>query len=157
MTDLYKIKPLSFELAPSCERETWSAGSYVIKRYDAPEQWFVTFYGRRIDECGSLEMAFEAARKHHLERITRYLEPVPEVVAQWRTDMENAPRDGSSFVAGGWVENIYGEAWWEEHVIWLDDETGEILAECECPLAIEDFEHWTPLPPPPALATVEKA
>lgn len=67
----------------------------------------------------------------------------------WRTDMENAPDDGTTFIVGTWVKNTQGEQWWESYAVWLDDETGEISASCDCPWSFSDFEHWMPLPAAP--------
>lgn len=67
--------------------------------------------------------------------------------------IETAPRDGTHFLATAIVRNIKTDArWWETHVIWADDETGEVHPECDHGWSrIEDYSHWMPLPPPPAI------
>lgn len=116
----------------------------------------------------ALERADEIVKGADFERLRGYEQPVyqvyggelealkdsiaralAEAAPKWRTDMENIPRDGAPFIVGGLVQHVNGNQWWESHVVWLDDETGEIPADCECPFDLEDFEHWMPLPKAP--------
>lgn len=100
----------------------------------------------------AVERAVEA-----LDEVSWSMEDAATVIARalaeaakpgWRTDMKNVPFD-TTFVVGGWVQDTAGSRWWEEQVVWLDDETGDIAAECECPFSLDDFDHWLPLPAAP--------
>jgi hypothetical protein len=62
-----------------------------------------------------------------------------------------APKDGTKFLAALCVTNIHaGNSWWEMHVIWPDDETGEVHSDCEQGWSrIDDYSHWMQLPEAP--------
>ncbi|RZL77249.1 MAG: hypothetical protein EOP66_09155 [Sphingomonas sp.] len=69
-------------------------------------------------------------------------------------DIASAPRDGTPFIATLIVHNQSGQKWWETHVIWADDETGEVASECEAGWTrVDDYSHWMPMPAPPAALT----
>ena len=69
--------------------------------------------------------------------------------------IETAPRDGTCFL-GGLLVNHWTSArdsyttYFEVHVVFCDEETGEISSDCDCDgWSIDDYTHWQPLPPPP--------
>lgn len=67
-------------------------------------------------------------------------------------DISTAPQDGTPFLATTRVFNHLSGRFshHDTHVIYCDDETGEIHDDCELGWRLEDYEHWMPLPPPPA-------
>jgi len=72
------------------------------------------------------------------------------VVTGWQP-IETAPRDGVPFIAKAYVNSAKsGAAWEENHVIWCNDETGEIHNDCEQGWEVDDYSLWMPLPAPPA-------
>jgi hypothetical protein len=78
--------------------------------------------------------------------------PAPMAGGGWQ-GIATAPRDGTPFIATLVVHNLSGQKWWETHVIWADDETGEVASECEAGWSrVDDYSHWMPLPAPPAPA-----
>ena len=63
--------------------------------------------------------------------------------------IESAPV-AEPFLAGVYVSNNKtGQRWWECHVVWIDDETGEIDSDTDAGWSIRDYSHWQPLPPAP--------
>lgn len=86
---------------------------------------------------GDLRRAREALARQHGAR-----EP-------WQA-IESAPRDGTPFIATLKVRHINGQSWQETHVIWCDDETGDVSNDCENGWSINDYEFWMPLPAAPA-------
>lgn len=74
-------------------------------------------------------------------------------MSEWRLISE-APRDGTLFLAclkvGMWnrAQDTRTE-YWETHIVWVDDETGEIDGDAYQGWSLEDYSHWMPLPPPP--------
>ena len=73
--------------------------------------------------------------------------------------ISTAPRDGTPFFAGLWVEHsrngVKVSTTWESFYVWCDDETGEFHRDCDPGWGIEDFSHWVPaqkLPPAPERA-----
>ena len=76
--------------------------------------------------------------------------------AGWQT-MDSAPRDGTPFLATVRVFTVTtpgtrSHTHDDTHLIYCDDETGEIHNDCEQGWRLEDYEFWMPLPPPPAIA-----
>lgn len=65
---------------------------------------------------------------------------------EWR-DIESAPRDGTEFLATTMVSHATGRRWRETHLIWCDDETGQIHADCEQGWEVDDYQFWHPIPP----------
>ncbi|KKC25789.1 hypothetical protein [Sphingomonas sp. SRS2] len=60
----------------------------------------------------------------------------------WRP-IESAPVD-DIFIAAIRVRHTNGDTWWERHLIWLDDETGDLHPDCEQGWSISDYELWCP-------------
>ena len=60
----------------------------------------------------------------------------------WRP-IETRP-DNDWFIAAIRVNNTMGKAWWEHHLIRLDDETGDVHRDCEQGWSISDYELWCP-------------
>ena len=79
------------------------------------------------------------------------LEPPTSTVDGWRPIEEAPPPIGEPFLAALEVRNNKtGYSFWERHVIWIDDETGNIASECEAGWTlVDDYTHWQPLPEPP--------
>ena len=69
-------------------------------------------------------------------------------MSEWQP-IESAPRDGTQFIATTMVSHIDGRRWRETHLIWCDDETGEIHHDCEQGWQVDDYAYWQPLPAPP--------
>ncbi|WP_333571353.1 hypothetical protein [Sphingomonas sp.] len=67
---------------------------------------------------------------------------------QWQP-IEQAPTDGSPFIAAIEVHNLSGQRWWEMHMVWIDDETGDIHQDAECGWSLSDYSHFHPAPEPP--------
>ena len=70
-----------------------------------------------------------------------------ERLTKWKP-IETAP-DDDWFLAAIEVRHKNGGHWWEYHVVWLDDETGDIHADCEQGWSITDYSHWMALPNAP--------
>lgn len=71
---------------------------------------------------------------------------------QWRP-IETAPKDGTQFLAAVYAQNIKDRtAWWEIHILCLDDETGHIHDDYERGWDLVAYSHWMPLPLPPLSA-----
>ena len=70
-----------------------------------------------------------------------------ERLTKWRP-IETAP-DDDRFIAAIEVHHKNGGHWWEYHVVWLDDETGDIHTDCEQGWGISDYSHWLALPDAP--------
>lgn len=75
----------------------------------------------------------------------------PSVGEGWRP-IETAPRDGTPFLA---TTRVYDHSsgkfsHHDTHIVWADDETGEIANEAEQGWRLEDYEFWRPLPAPPS-------
>ena len=63
--------------------------------------------------------------------------------------IETAPKDGTRIVAGTRVNHTSGYSFWDAHVVWFDDEEGEIASDAYQGWAWDDYTHWLPLPTPP--------
>lgn len=59
--------------------------------------------------------------------------------------IEAAPRDGDPFLATTMVCHVDGRQWRETHLIWCDDETGEVHPDCERGWQVEDYSYCLPL------------
>ena len=70
-----------------------------------------------------------------------------ERLTKWRP-IETAP-DDNWFLAAIEVRHRNGGHWWEYHVVWLDDETGDIHTDCEHGWSISDYSHWIAVPDAP--------
>lgn len=107
----------------------------------------VDSFGRRCTVGGD----FMRARDEDAFPVRYFWEcttPAPEQ-SGWQP-IETAPRDEPILAA---IEVRYtrtGKSHWERHVIWCDDETGEISADCEQGWGFRDYTHWMPLPTPPS-------
>lgn len=67
------------------------------------------------------------------------------VVQGWQ-GIESAPRDGTPFLAKAYVSSTKtGDEWEENHVIWCDDETGQIHSLCDQGWEVDDYSLWMPL------------
>lgn len=67
--------------------------------------------------------------------------------------MECAPRDGTRVIAATPVYNTSGRFMhWDIHVIFCNDETGQIHADCYLGWDWDDYEAWQPCPEPPDTA-----
>jgi len=77
----------------------------------------------------------------------------------WRT-MKSAPRDGTPFLAGIWVNSRKNASdsytrRFEVHVVFTDDE-GEIHPDCDCPgWGIDLYECWAEITLPKSYDPVE--
>ena len=63
--------------------------------------------------------------------------------------ISTAPKDGA-FIAAVHVHNNGVPKFWEMHIVWRDEDTGNIADECERGWTLEDYSHWQPLPAPPS-------
>ncbi|MEN9936026.1 MAG: hypothetical protein RLZZ387_2605 [Chloroflexota bacterium] len=70
-----------------------------------------------------------------------------ERLTKWKP-IGTAP-DDDWFLAAIEVRHKNGGHWWEYHVVWLDDETGDIHTDCEQGWSITDYSHWMALPDAP--------
>jgi hypothetical protein len=70
-----------------------------------------------------------------------------ERLTKWRP-IETAP-DDDWFLAAIEVRHKNGGHWWEYHVVWLDDETGDIHTDCEQGWSISDYSRWIAVPDVP--------
>lgn len=72
-------------------------------------------------------------------------------MTDWQA-IESAPKDGTAFLAYLRVfssetrELLFGVT----HLVYCDDETGDLHDDCEQGWRLEDYEYWMPLPPPPS-------
>ena len=66
----------------------------------------------------------------------------------WRP-IENAPRDGTEFIATVRVFSNSAFSHHDTHIVAVDDETGELANHYEQGWRLEDYEFWRPLPAPP--------
>ncbi|MCX5569649.1 hypothetical protein [Kaistia nematophila] len=67
--------------------------------------------------------------------------------------IETAPTD-SHFIAAIKVRHTDGRSWWEQHIIWLDDEDGDVHPDCEQGWNISDYDAWRHLSPPPSATAI---
>jgi hypothetical protein len=72
------------------------------------------------------------------------------VQPQWRP-IESAPRDGTPVMAAVEVfdSTTRQSLGWDMHIIFADDETGQIHNDCEAGWRFDDYTHWLPLPATP--------
>jgi hypothetical protein len=66
----------------------------------------------------------------------------------WRP-IEEAPRDGTQFIAATEVCHLNGAKWWERHIVWIDDETDDIHPDAYQGWSLDDYSHFLSLPAPP--------
>jgi len=60
-----------------------------------------------------------------------------------------ATKDGTPILATLEVRERDNK-YWDTHVIWIDDETGDIHSETDAGWTVRDgYTHWMPLPKPP--------
>jgi hypothetical protein len=64
--------------------------------------------------------------------------------------IETAPTDEPFLAAVEVVNNKTGRRYWEQHVIWIDSETGDVSHDTDAGWSAGDYTHWQPLPAPPA-------
>ena len=99
-------------------------------------------------KCEAPQAALIVAAINHLPALLDRLEAAER---GWQP-IETAPRDGTQFLATTLVKRIDGRQWWEMHLIWADDETGEVHRDCEQGWSsIDDYFYWRPLPDAPAI------
>ena len=90
--------------------------------------------------------------RHLLARLDAAERERDEARAIWAEGwlpMDSAPND-AQFLAAIEVSSSIGPTYWQMDVIWLDDETGDIHADCENGWSLSDYDAWMPLPAPPA-------
>lgn len=63
--------------------------------------------------------------------------------------IETAPVDEPFLAALEVRNNKTGNQWWEQHVVLIDSETGELSSDTEAGWSAGDYTHWMPLPEPP--------
>ena len=100
------------------------------------------------DETATVDCHVEA---YSAETGLRAAEAAAEALTGWQT-MESAPKDGTPVRAALKVRSntIHGaEAdYWEEHVIWRDDETDAIHPDAYQGWDWDDYEFWKPIDTP---------
>lgn len=70
-------------------------------------------------------------------------------MTEWQ-EIASAPRDGTHFLACITVQNAKTLNMWEEtHLIWCNDETGDIDDEAHQGWEVDDYTCWTVVPAPP--------
>lgn len=67
---------------------------------------------------------------------------------KWRTDIENAPRDGSTFLATGWDFGLVGGS---RHIVWAkwSEDEDDFVEVGEETVGLRYLTHWMPLPAAP--------
>lgn len=73
--------------------------------------------------------------------------PAPQADA-WRP-IETAPLNDQFIAALEVRNNKTGQSWWEKHLIWIDDETGDVHSDCEQGWGLRDYIYWHPVPASP--------
>lgn len=74
-----------------------------------------------------------------------------EPVDNWQP-IDTAPRDGTPFIAALWVKHTNGRSWQETHIVWCDDETGEIDSACDQGWSrVDDYVAWMSVPDLPPI------
>lgn len=86
------------------------------------------------------------------QEFEKAMEPLgAEMEAIWQP-IDTAPRDGTPFIAALWVKHTNGRSWQETHVVWCDDETGEIDSACDQGWSrVDDYVAWMPIPDLPPI------
>lgn len=65
--------------------------------------------------------------------------------------MADAPRDGTLILAAIYIHSSDGTAEWQRHAIYFDEERDCTYLDGgdDTGWEFDDYEFWTPLPPPP--------
>ncbi|QDP55326.1 MAG: hypothetical protein Tp176DCM1853251_10 [Prokaryotic dsDNA virus sp.] len=96
---------------------------------------------------GSSSFCYVASEIAYDEDDTEYVRA--DLTQQWRTDMENAPKDGTWRLVCQSRNGIIRTATWSDtYDAWL-------TAGSSCMSFVAEVTHWMPLPQPPATPETE--
>lgn len=69
---------------------------------------------------------------------------------EWKSiESDPPPMDGTPFLATLMVRHVSGRRWQESHVIWIDDETGDVHPDCYEGWELASYIHWMAIPSHP--------